>query len=148
MLEVQKTLQIKILHLDDEIEILEIIQIYVDYFNRNNIEEFTIQLKSCLSAKEALNEIIFYRYDIIISDCMMPEKTGIKFLKELRTWGLNIPTILLTGLNMQEVKQLDKAQTIDFWYIKKNYFIFESLFDLISLIYHTNFKATRFRGIG
>jgi DNA-binding NtrC family response regulator len=43
------------------------------------------------------------RFDVIVSDYVMPDKDGLTFLKELRGKGENIPFIIFTGKGSEEV---------------------------------------------
>lgn len=43
------------------------------------------------------------KYDVVVSDYVLPGKNGLDFLKELRDRGNNIPFILFTGKGREEV---------------------------------------------
>jgi EAL domain-containing protein (putative c-di-GMP-specific phosphodiesterase class I) len=49
------------------------------------------------SAKEALSQVPQQRYHAILSDIIMPEMTGVEFLRELRRHDLDVPVILMTA---------------------------------------------------
>lgn len=49
------------------------------------------------SAKEALKQIPQQKYHAILSDIIMPEMTGVEFLRELRRHDLDVPVILMTA---------------------------------------------------
>ena len=49
------------------------------------------------SAKEALRQIPQQKYHAILSDIIMPEMTGVEFLRELRRHDLDVPVILMTA---------------------------------------------------
>lgn len=49
------------------------------------------------SGKEALKALEEERYDLIITDLVMPEMGGLGFLKEIRTRGLDLPVIVVTA---------------------------------------------------
>jgi EAL domain-containing protein (putative c-di-GMP-specific phosphodiesterase class I)/CheY-like chemotaxis protein len=49
------------------------------------------------SAKDALRQIPQQRYHAILSDIIMPEMTGVEFLRELRRHDLDVPVILMTA---------------------------------------------------
>lgn len=49
------------------------------------------------SARSALSQIPQQRYHAILSDIIMPEMTGVEFLRELRRHDLDVPVILMTA---------------------------------------------------
>jgi EAL domain-containing protein (putative c-di-GMP-specific phosphodiesterase class I)/CheY-like chemotaxis protein len=49
------------------------------------------------SAKDALGQVTQQRYHAILSDIIMPEMTGVEFLRELRRHDLDVPVILMTA---------------------------------------------------
>jgi two-component system phosphate regulon response regulator OmpR len=49
----------------------------------------------------------------MIVDCMLPEESGIEFMKSLREEGNNIPAIMLTALDGIENKELSFASGVD-----------------------------------
>jgi PAS domain S-box-containing protein len=55
------------------------------------------------SAEEAMEKMKKETYDAIISDCEMPGKNGLGFLKELREKGNDTPFIIFTGRSREEV---------------------------------------------
>jgi DNA-binding NarL/FixJ family response regulator len=55
------------------------------------------------SVDEALSKLECKRYDVIISDYIMPQKSGLQFLKELREAKNEIPFILFTIESRGEV---------------------------------------------
>ena len=61
------------------------------------------QVDPALSVNEAVEKMKTKTYDVIICDYAMPEKDGLKFLKELRDSGNRIPFIMLNGKGREEV---------------------------------------------
>lgn len=55
------------------------------------------------SVQDALEKLAGTRYDVIVSDYLMPERSGIEFLKALRRTDPSIPFILLTGQGDERV---------------------------------------------
>src|SRR6185369_11810070 len=51
----------------------------------------------CDSAVRAVELVKAQRFDLIFSDVVMPGKDGISFLEDLKTLGLSIPTIMISG---------------------------------------------------
>lgn len=74
------------------------------------------------SGKEALRALGEERYDLIITDLVMPEMGGLGFLKEIRAKGLSLPVIVITAygdrwshhkaLSLQAFDFLDKPLTM------------------------------------
>lgn len=51
----------------------------------------------CLTATEALDQLINQTYDGVVTDFNMPQLTGLEFAKSARENGFKNPIILLTG---------------------------------------------------
>jgi PAS domain S-box-containing protein len=91
-----KKSSIRVLHVDDDLSILEISkQILMDMGN------FEIDSACCVD--EAFKKLSTKQYDVIISDYEMPQKDGLQFLKELREQKNDIPFMLFTGKGREEV---------------------------------------------
>ena len=87
---------IHVLHVDDDISILEVSkQILTD------MGSFEIDYACCVN--EAFQKLASRQYDVVISDYEMPQKDGLQFLKELREQNNEIPFILFTGKGREEV---------------------------------------------
>ena len=82
--------QIRILVADDDVEITDYISSELGKWYR---------FKAVSNGREALNELLSTRYDLIISDIMMPQMDGIELLKNIKgnTNISDIPVILLTS---------------------------------------------------
>ncbi len=52
---------------------------------------------SVLSAHEAIERLSSNSYDMVITDLMMPEMNGIELLEQMKTMGLFLPTLMITG---------------------------------------------------
>lgn len=83
---------IRVLHIDDEISYLEIIQILIQKHQYSNIKvDFTTNPKE-------IERLLFAKpYDVIVCDYRMPEMNGLDVLRYLRKIGIDISFILLTG---------------------------------------------------
>lgn len=79
----------KILLVDDDVSITEAIQ---DALDENGL--IVDAAHSCLEGESFLEAS---EYDLLILDWMMPSKTGIQWLPELRNKGLTLPVLMLTG---------------------------------------------------
>ena len=89
---------LRVLLVDDELETREIISTVV---RRTGAE-----VKSCTSAREALNELVEWRPDVILSDIAMPDEDGYSFINRVRSLpqneGGNTPAAALTAYARDE----------------------------------------------
>jgi DNA-binding response OmpR family regulator len=91
-----KKKDIKVLHVDDELSLLEVSKQILTLENNFEIENAT-------SVDEAFKKMEKQQYDAIISDYEMPQKNGLDFLKELRAQNNTIPFILFTGKGREDI---------------------------------------------
>jgi len=91
---------IRILHVDDEPEDLEITRIFLKRAQRENFE-----IVSVLSVREALEKLESEHFDVVISDYQMPEMNGIEFLEVVRKSEkyADTPFIIFTGRGGEEI---------------------------------------------
>jgi len=87
---------IRVLYVDDERAMLDIGKLFIEQMG-----EF--EVKTMISAEEALNSPEILSYDAIISDYQMPNMDGISFLKAIRAKSPDIPFIIFTGRGREEV---------------------------------------------
>ncbi len=85
-----------ILHVDDDVGLLEVSKQILLMENNFEIENVT-------SVDEAFKKMEQQPYDAIVSDYEMPQKNGLEFLKELRDQNNQIPFILFTGKGREDV---------------------------------------------
>ena len=102
---------ISVLYVDDEPALLEIGKLFLE---RN--EDFRVD--TVTSAAGALAIIGSGKYDVVISDYLMPGLNGIDFLKQLRASGNSIPFVIFTGRGREEVVIQAFNEGADF-YIQK-----------------------------
>jgi CheY-like chemotaxis protein len=102
----------KILYVDDEPLLLEVIKIFLEAKGSFHVE-------TAISAREALNLVSKYDYDVIISDCQMSHMNGFDFFKIIRKNHGNIPFIFFSG---KEIKQVVNDE-FTFYIQKDNNFI-------------------------
>lgn len=81
----------KILFIDDEIEIL---QSYQRYF-RDQVSNYDLNFEQ--DSSKALELITKNQYDVIISDLRMPKVSGIDILKKVKELSLETKVMLVTG---------------------------------------------------
>jgi PAS domain S-box-containing protein len=92
----EKTNVISVLHVDDDLSLLEISkQILMDMG--------AFKIDHACSVDEAFNKLANENYDVVVSDYEMPTKNGLQFLKELREQKNDVPFILFTGKGREEV---------------------------------------------
>ena len=103
--------KIRVLHVDDESELLTIVKHYVENY------EPRIQIDSVDSPERALQLIRYNNYDCIVSDYQMPEMNGFHFAQKVRAITLT-PFIFYTGQGSEEVAERAFAIGLDD-YIKK-----------------------------
>ncbi|MDG6222017.1 MAG: PAS domain S-box protein [Candidatus Bathyarchaeota archaeon] len=87
---------IQVLCVDDEVGLSQTVKQILE-------KQGSINVETACSVKEALQKISKKRFDVVVSDYQMPEKSGLDFLKILRDAGNNIPFILFTGKGREEV---------------------------------------------
>src|ERR1700736_5274467 len=69
----------------------------------------------CDNAARALDLVRSEAFDLILSDVVMPGKTGIEFLEELKKAGLKTPIVLVSGqANIEMAVHATKLGAMDF----------------------------------
>ncbi len=103
---------ITVLHVDDDISYLQSVKGFIETDGR-------FQVDSASSVLEAKSKLKLRKYDVILSDYQMPQKTGLEFLTELRCCGIMTPFILVADREKTEV--VIKALNLGvFRYIEKH----------------------------
>jgi PAS domain S-box-containing protein len=87
---------IKVLHVDNDAGFLDVARQCLE-------EQSELQVDTALSIKDALEKLNCAEYDVIVSDYQMPEKNGLELLRELRRQGNNVPFILFTCKDKEEI---------------------------------------------
>ena len=87
-----------LLCVDDDVKIIELLNIY--------LEAKGFEVTTCPSASEASELTSLFIYDLIILDIMMPNVSGIDFLRDFRIKDKNTPVLMLTA-NSQITKKGD-----------------------------------------
>jgi len=97
----------KILLIDDEQVILDAVSKIA------SLERWEVE--TVMNVQDGLNKLSNNKYELILSDIMMPDKDGFQLLEELYAKQINIPVILITGYSTVEnaVKSLYNG-AIDF----------------------------------
>jgi signal transduction histidine kinase/response regulator of citrate/malate metabolism len=60
-------------------------------------------VESAFSAKEGIEKIKSFNYDLVFLDYMMPDSDGISFLKKLRDLGIETPVIFVTSQGDEKI---------------------------------------------
>jgi len=97
----------KILIIEDESPLLEVM-----------IEKFNLEGFETLGAKNGVDGLYLAHKqhpDLIILDIVMPKMDGMEMMQKLRedAWGKKVPVIILTNLNLEEMKILGKSKIPD-----------------------------------
>jgi len=85
---------LSVLVIDDQKPMLEVIRLFLERFGNMNV-------KTALSAKEALELLMTSSFDAMVVDYDLPEINGIDFLKMLRAKGDTTPVIIFTGVGRE-----------------------------------------------
>ena len=64
------------------------------------LEKNGYEVKGCLSADDAFNEMYGNPFDLIISDIMMPKIDGYEFAKRIRNENNDIPILFMGDLHL------------------------------------------------
>jgi DNA-binding NtrC family response regulator len=90
----------RILVVDDEAAVRDLT---VEILRRSGHEPHGVP-----SARRALELLDEESFDLVVSDVVMPEMTGVEFLYELRMHRPNLPVVLMTG-GSKEPERTTKA---------------------------------------
>jgi two-component system, OmpR family, alkaline phosphatase synthesis response regulator PhoP len=88
----------KILLVDDYPALLELLKTYFD------LECSRVEIDKCTSAFIALEKVKCQQFDIIISDHVMRDMTGIELLKSIRAMGNSTPFVLFTAMQTPKIE--------------------------------------------
>ncbi|MBX0293614.1 response regulator [Haloarcula nitratireducens] len=88
---------IRVLHVDDDPQIGELLQTFLERIN----DDFTVVTET--SAVAAMDHLRESRIDCIVSDYQMPNMDGLEFLEIVREQYTDVPFILFTGQGSEEI---------------------------------------------
>jgi signal transduction histidine kinase len=88
---------IKVLFIDDDENFLKMAKIILERTNKD------IKVETTTSPEYVFYCVKVNKFDIIISDYLMPNQDGLTILKNVRKTNLDIPFILLTGHGREEI---------------------------------------------
>jgi len=87
---------LRVLHVDDD-------RCFLKVSKQILLLENSFEIDNATSVDEAFTKMKDQSYDVIVSDFEMPQKDGLKFLKEIREQNNQIPFILFTGKGREDV---------------------------------------------
>lgn len=113
----------RVMVVDDELVILDVLKQFLSRSGEYIIETFSNPDSALKNAKTG-------KYDLILSDIMMPSTNGIDILEELKKTNPSIKVILMTAYSNQHKIDKSKALGVDH-YLEKP---FKSLKDVEATI--------------
>jgi tetratricopeptide (TPR) repeat protein len=127
---------LSVLVVDDQKLLLDVIGLFLERFGNMNV-------KTALSAKEALNLLLNNTFDAMVVDYDLPEINGIEFLKMLRAKGDTTPFIIFTGVG-REYAAIEALNNGADFFLKKGDDAQSQLLEMVHMIR----KAVDRRNIG
>ncbi len=73
---------------------------------------------SVIKGTEVMEKLEKYHPDVILLDLMIPDKSGIEILKELRSQNIDIPVIVITAMRSNEIEEKLKKLGISGYFQK------------------------------
>lgn len=89
----------KILLLEDDVLLSDLISSY--------LQEQSYEIDTCDDGQKALEQIEQTKYDMFIFDINVPKISGLELLKQIRSYDITIPTIMITAY--QDTQTLKKG---------------------------------------
>ena len=127
---------LSVLVVDDQKPLLDVMGLFLERFGNMNV-------KTALSAKEALNLLLNNTFDAMVVDYDLPEINGIEFLKMLRAKGDTTPFIIFTGVG-REYAAIEALNNGADFFLKKGDDAQSQLLEMVHMIR----KAVDRRNIG
>ncbi len=106
--------KIKVLMIDDNIKLVEMIK---EYFKTSNGVEISITAKDGLEGIEKA-ETKVNDYDLILLDLIMPNKDGLFVLEEMKKRKINKPVIVETSYNTSDVIKEVSEYGVNYFILK------------------------------
>jgi len=106
-------LVIRVLLVDDDVELLDIARILLQQTDPD------LEIVASSSVKDALEKLENEEFDVVISDYLMPDSSGLDMLEALRAGGDDIGFVIWTGHSKEDIviKSLNLGAD---YYILKN----------------------------
>ncbi|TFG34661.1 response regulator [Candidatus Thorarchaeota archaeon] len=102
----------RVLLVDDDPELLDITRILMQQ------SESELELVTLESTKDVLDKIEREEFDIIISDYLMPDSTGLDLLEVLREEKNEVSFIIWTGHSSEEIAIRGLNLGVDYYILK------------------------------
>jgi CheY-like chemotaxis protein len=131
---------LSVLVIDDQKPMLEVIRLFLERFGNMNV-------KTALSAKEALELLTSSSFDAMVVDYDLPEINGIDFLKMLRARGDTTPVIIFTGVGREYAAIQALNNGADF-FLKKGDDAQSQLLEMVHMIRQSVDRRNLGRGPG
>ena len=131
---------LSVLVIDDQKSLLEVLRPLLERFGNMNV-------KTVLSAKEALQLLMSNTYDAMIVDYDLPDINGIEFLKIIRAKGDTTPIIIFTGVG-REYTAIEALNNGADFFLKKGDDIQDQLLDMVHMIRKAVDRRSLGRGAG
>ncbi|MFW9959510.1 MAG: response regulator [Candidatus Thorarchaeota archaeon] len=130
-------MKIRVLFVDDNAELLDIARILFQQTDPN------LELVVAVSVKDALKILEEEEFDVIISDYLMPDATGLDFLEALRCAGDEIGFIMWTGHSREEVVIKALNLGADYYVLKGTDLReqFKAIHDIIGKVIDNKYKS-------
>ena len=100
------------------------------------------EVAACRDGAEALEKIAGEKFDMLITDIMMPNMDGFELAREVRSFDENIPIIFMTARDDKISKQLGYKTGIDD-YITKPFDIDELVMRVQAILRRVNINAQK-----
>ena len=131
---------LSVLVIDDQKSLLEVIRPLLERFGNMNV-------KTAVSAKEALDLLTSNTYDAMVVDYDLPEINGIEFLKMVRAKGNTTPLIIYTGVG-REYAAIEALNYGADFFLKKGDDVQDQLLDMVHMIRQAVDRRNMGRGPG
>ncbi|MFW9993909.1 MAG: PAS domain S-box protein [Candidatus Odinarchaeota archaeon] len=90
--------EITVLHIDDDVNFIDLTKTYVE-----NLGKGKVIIHGLSNPTETFSHLKEGKYDVIVSDYIMPYLDGLELLKKIRDEKITIPFIIFTGQSREEV---------------------------------------------
>jgi len=131
---------LSVLVIDDSKSLLEVLRPLLERFGNMNV-------KTVLSAKEALQLLMNNTFDAMVVDYDLPEINGIEFLKIIRAKGDTTPVIIFTGVG-REYAAIEALNNGADFFLKKGDDVQDQLLDMVHMIRKAVDRRNMGRGAG
>jgi DNA-binding response OmpR family regulator len=124
-------INMKVLLVEDEAKVANFIS--------KGLQEEGYNVDVAYDGKKGLELLKEFNYDIVLLDLMIPEVDGLQLLKNIRSWGIHTPVLIITAKSSKEdvVKGLDMGSDD---YLTKP-FAFEELLARVRALLRRSRKA-------